>query len=209
LGSWFALDHSDGIIGIYSRLEGPLPALPSRTSRGTALGESGISGWSGTKGFYFSLFDRKERRWINPSIIITPQEDTRPPVISSVRLKNAEGRLLDPAQTRSISQGRYVISVGAVDTLLGPGEPLLAPYRIVCMVNGSEAGVLNFEYYSARDGALMVYRNGLIPVKDIYAPYPAYEVGEVWFTRGQATLEIIAQDISENTRNAVFRLLVE
>jgi hypothetical protein len=209
LGSWFALDHSDGIIGIYSRLEGPLPSLPSRVSRGTALGESGISGWSGTRGFYFSLFDRKERRWINPSMIITPKEDTRPPVIISVRLKNSEGRLLDPAQTRTISQGRYVVSVEAVDTLLGPGENLLAPFRIICMVNGSEVGVLNFETYSARDGALMVYRNGLIPVKDIYAPYPAYEVGEAGFTRGQATLEVIAQDISGNTRNVVYRLVVE
>jgi hypothetical protein len=209
LGSWFALDHGDGIISIYSRLEDPQPPLPPKTAKGAALAASGISGWSKTRGFYFSLFDRKERRWINPSIIIKPPEDTRPPVISSVRLKNPEGRLLNPAQTPNISQGKYVISVGALDTRLGPGEPPLAPYRIVCMVNGREAGVLNFETYSARDGALMVYRNGLIPVRDIYAPYPAYEVGEVWFTRGQATLEVIAQDISGNTRNVVYRLTVE
>jgi hypothetical protein len=187
----------------------PLPELPPQIFKGAALGESGNSGWSKTRGFYFSLFDRRERRWINPAIIITPREDTRPPVISSVRLRDGEGRLIDPAQTRTVRQGRYVVSAAAFDTLRESGESPLAPFRIVCIVNGSEAGVLNFETYSVRDGSLMVYRNGLVPVKDIYAPYPAYEVGEVSFTRGQVNLELIAQDISGNTRNVVYRLMVE
>jgi hypothetical protein len=209
LGSWLALDHGDGIISIYSRMENAASALPPKPAKGEALGKAGTSGWSAAKGFYFSLFDRRERRWINPAIIITPREDTRPPVISSVSLKDGEGRLLDLAQTRAIRQGRYVVSVAAFDTLLEAGESPLAPFRIVCMVNGSEVGVLNFETYSVRDGSLMIYKNGLVPARDIYASYPAYEIGEVSFTRGQASLELIAQDISGNTRNAVYRLMVE
>jgi hypothetical protein len=209
LGAWLALDHGDGIISMYSRMENAAPALQPGTARGAAVGNSGDSGWSKTKGFYFSLFDRRERRWINPAIIITPREDTRPPVISLVRLKDEEGRLLDPAQTRTVRQGRYVVFVAAFDTLLGPDDPPLAPFRILCMANGTEVGVLNFETYSVRDGSLMIYKNGLVPAKDIYAPYPAYEIGEVSFTRGQASLEVIAQDISGNTRNAVYRLMVE
>jgi hypothetical protein len=209
LGSWLALDHSDGIISIYGRMENPSPALLPRLAKGAALGGSGNSGWSAKRGFYFSLFDRRERRWINPAIIITPREDTRPPVVSSVKLKDREGRFLDPAQTRTIRQGRYAVSVTAFDTILAAGESPLAPFRIVCMVNGIEAGVLNFETYSVRDGSLMIYKNGLVPARDIYAPYPAYDIGEVSFTRGQASLEIIAQDISGNTRNVVYRLIVE
>jgi hypothetical protein len=88
-------------------------------------------------------------------------------------------------------------------------ESPLAPFRIVCSVNGVETGGLNFETYSARDGSLMVYRNGLIPVEQVYAPCPAYEIGEIRFTRGQAILEVIAQDIAGNSRNAVYRLQVE
>ena len=209
LGSWLALDHGDGIISIYSRMENAAPALPPRPAKSAALGNSGNSGWSTTKGFYFSLFDRRERRWINPAILIAPREDTRPPVISSVRLKDEEGRFLDLARTRAIRQGRYVVSVAAFDTLLEAGESPLAPFRIVCMVNGSEVGVLNFETYSVRDGSLMIYKNGLVPARDIYASYPAYEIGAVSFTRGQASLELIAQDISGNTWNAVYRLVVE
>jgi hypothetical protein len=55
----------------------------------------------------------------------------------------------------------------------------------------------------------MVYRNGLVPVRQIYAPVPAYEAAEVWFSRGQTTLEVIAQDIAGNARNVVYRLMVE
>jgi hypothetical protein len=209
LGSWLALDHGDGIISVYSRMEKTPSALPPRPAKGAAVGNSGNSGWSKSRGFYFSLFDRRERRWINPAIIITPREDTRPPVISSVRLEDEEGRLLDPAQVRTIRQGRYSVSAAAFDTLLEPGESPLAPFRIICIVNGSEVGALNFETYSVRDGSLMIYRNGLVPARDIYALYPAYKLGGVWLTRGQASLELIAQDINGNTRNVVYRLIVE
>ncbi|MDR1058263.1 MAG: M23 family metallopeptidase [Treponema sp.] len=208
LGAWLAVDHGDGIISIYGRMEDSKTAPPPRLSKSTILGRPGSSGWSGKNGFYFSLFDRKERRWINPSMIISPFPDTRPPVIQSVSLRNSAGRRIDPAQTRVLGQGRYVISVAASDTLSPEGYPL-APHRILCSVNGGEVGVLSFETYSARDGILMVNRNGLIPVKQIYAPFPAFEVGEVALTRGQVSLEIIAQDFAGNTRSVVYRLTVE
>ena len=210
LGSWAAIDHGDGIVSIYSRFDDKLPeAVPSQVEKGLALGTAGISGWSSQKGFYFQLFDRRERRWINPSLIITPPEDTRPPEIISVRLRDNQGNLINPFQTRNIGQGRYTVIVHAIDTRRLPSEPPLAPYRIICSLNGIEVGILNFETYSARDGQLMVYRNGLVPVRQIYSPAPACEIADVWFSRGQTSLEIIAQDITGNARNAIYRLVVE
>jgi hypothetical protein len=210
LGAWMALDHGDGIISIYGRLEvSEAGDPPAAFSRNGELARMGRTGWAEKTGLYFALFDRKERRWVNPSMIISPLEDTRPPQIRSVRLQNAEGLLIDPQTARTISQGRYTVSVEAVDTLKEGDPQLLAPHRLICSVNGAEIGVLNFETYSARDGTLMVYRNGMAPAREVYAPYPAFEVGELWLTRGQANLEIIAQDRAGNTRNAVFRLIVE
>jgi hypothetical protein len=55
----------------------------------------------------------------------------------------------------------------------------------------------------------MVHRNGLTPAAQVYAPYPAFETGEVFLTRGQASMEIIVQDISGNSRNVLSRLIVE
>jgi murein DD-endopeptidase MepM/ murein hydrolase activator NlpD len=209
LGAWVALDHGEGLISIYSRLDDVPPQEPSGevVEKGAVLGTAGRSGWSKAEGFHFSLFDRKERCWVNPSMIITPLLDTRSPTIQAVALQNDEGRVLDP--TGGISQGRYRIYVSAADTRLGPNENALAPHRILCTVNGSEIGVLTFETYSTRDGILMVYRNGLVPVRQVYSRAPSFEVGEVWVTRGQAILEVVAQDITGNSQSAVYRLWVE
>jgi hypothetical protein len=210
LGAWMALDHEDGLISIYSRYENPEGPPAFRTvERGAPVAAPGISGWSREKGVYFSLFDRRERRWVNPSMIITALPDTRPPQIQSVQLTNSGGRSFDPSRQRVLSQGPYTVSVAASDTMLNPGDPPLTPHRIVCSVNGAEIGSLNFETFSVRDGVLMVNRNGLVPAKQIYAPHPRFEIGELWLTRGQATLEIIAQDITGNSRSAVFRITVE
>jgi hypothetical protein len=212
LGTWIALDHGD-LISIYSRLddrqsEELFAALPRQVPKNTAIGVSGGSGWTRVNGFHFFLFDRKDRRWVNPAMIMTPLQDTRPPVIRGLILKNSEGELIEPSQAR-IVQGRYTIAVDVTDTLAGSSEPLLAPHRIIGTMNGSEIGELTFETYSARDGVLMVYRNGLVPVKQVYALAPFYEIGEALFTRGQVALEIIAYDIAGFAQSMVFRFAVE
>ncbi|MDR0472154.1 MAG: hypothetical protein LBH43_00540 [Treponema sp.] len=211
LGAWTALDHGNGIISVYSRMDekNERPDLPFIIEKNTVLGYAGASGWSAINGFYFFLYDRKERRWLNPSMITNPKPDNRPPVINAVWLRNAEGRVIDPAQIRTLSQGRYFISVSAVDTMLTANEAPLAPFRIICSVNGIETGSLNFETYLARDGSLMVYRNGLVPVREVFFPQPGWEAGEISFTRGQANLEVIVQDYSGNSRRALYRLQIE
>ena len=217
LGSWIAVDHGDGIVSIYSRFnnqalsEELMRTLESgRINMGMPLGESGISGWSSRRGFYFQLYDRTEKRWINPLLIINPPLDTRAPEILSVRLINSEGTVFfNPSPARNLVQGRYTIIVDAFDTLRSPNENPLAPHRIICFLNGREAGVLNFESYSSRDGSLTVQRNGLVPLKQAFAPFPAFEIADVWISRGQTNLEIIAQDISGNVRSMIYRFIVE
>jgi hypothetical protein len=224
LGAWIAVDHGDGLISIYSHLEDP-PSIPvpDQPGQGRVIAAAGQSGWSNRQGFSFSFFDRKERRWINPSMIITPFPDTTEPVIHSVELISADGRVFNPALIKNINQGRYTLSVYVTDTIFSSSNPAdaaalsrrnsqtfpLAPFRILCSVNGQETGVLSFETYSARNGTLMVPRNGLVPVRQVYARYPAFEIGDLWFTRGQVSLEIIVQDILRNSRSVTFRLQVD
>jgi len=209
LGTWAAIDHDDGLISIYGRGREKTRNLPlSRVDRGVPIAAAGSSGWSRRNGFYFVLYDRKERRWVNASMVITPFPDTVPPQITGIQLRRADGRLLEGSQLRNLSQGRYTIMVNTFDTLLEPKLPL-APHRIVCSINGEEAGALSFETICARNGMLMVSRNALIPAERVYAPYPAFEAGEVHLSRGQAILEIIVQDIAGNSRNASTRMIVE
>jgi hypothetical protein len=208
LGSWLALDHGDGIISIYSRFNDKTPQeTPEIVERGLMLAEPGISGWTPNRGFYFQLFDRRGRRWINPALVIQTREQTSPPQILSVRLQDSQGRSFNPAQIAALAQGRYTISVDAI-ARSARGRPL-APYRIISSLNGREIGVLNFETYSTRDGLLMVDRNGLVPVRQVFAPVPAYAVAEVWLSRGQTTLEIIVEDIAGTTRSVTYRFRVD
>ncbi|MDR2144361.1 MAG: hypothetical protein LBP29_08335 [Treponema sp.] len=209
LGAWTALDHGDNIIGIYSRFEDSKnDSITTIVERETIIARAGKSGWTDEEGFSFAFFDRKERRWINPSIVIPPLDDDRPPVIRQVELRGVSGVSINPAQTRNIAQGAYSVYVDAYDTISASGETL-APNRIICTVNGSEAEELKFEFTAAKNGKRMVYRNGLVPAERVYYSWPGYEAGNVRFSRGQATLVVEVRDIAENSRSVTYRLNIE
>jgi hypothetical protein len=205
LGSWTAVDHGDGLISIYSRHDDENLEI-TQVEKNETVVMTGTSGWSGQNGVYFMLYDRRDRRWINPEMIITPIRNSQPPQILSVSLHNAEGHPINNTQMRNINQGRYTIIVSTA--IAGTREAMFAPYRIVCSINGAEAGTLIFETFSARDGILMASRNGFVPAKQVYANFPAFEAAEVFFNRGQASLEIIVQDIAGNSHRTLVNIIV-
>ena len=210
LGAWTAVDHGDGLVSVYSRyLDEPRNRQLTQVDRGDSVAIAGASGWSRRDGFHYILFDRKERRWVNPAMVIDPFPQVSLPQIQGIQLRNAQGRPVEGAQIRNLSQGRYTVAVNASDPVQVSGGRQYSPYRIVCSVNGAEAGTFSLETISARDGILMVNRDGLVPALQVYGPYPAYEVGDVFLSRGQAILEVIIQDITGNSRNALTRILVE
>jgi hypothetical protein len=210
LGSWMAIEQGDELIGMYSRFENREDnAFSNIVEQGAILAFSGISGWSEQNGFSFTLYDSKEKRWVNPAMILPVLLDTRPPVIRQVSLIAQDGRTINPSTQRILPQGRYKIVVDAVDTLVNANENLLAPHRITCMVNGVESGVINMETFSGENGNLMAYRKVPAPAAQVYTLHPFYEVGEVQLSRGQAVLEIIVSDVADNSRNAVYRLTIQ
>jgi hypothetical protein len=210
LGSWVACEHGEGIIGIYARgEEGRENSVIKKTGPDTSLLKAGKSGWTSENGFYFSLYDKKEKRWVNPLIIVGQLLDTVRPSIGSVRLRGDNAQIIDLAQSRTIKQGRYKIEVDASDGAESAVDDL-APCRVSCVLNGAETGLLALEIFSVRDGKLMIYGNGLVPVSEVYGQGSALCAAEdVWFTRGQASLEVIVQDFNGNARRVSYRLFVE
>lgn len=209
-GAWTALDHGDGLVSIYSRYrdEALSPRVPYFET-GERIASAGISGWSSREGFYFVLYDRKERRWVNASMVIPPFPDTVPPQISGIQLRNSNGRIFEGSQLRSLSQGSYTIIINTFDTLIDPRGEQLAPHHIVCSVNGEEAGSLSFETINAKSGILMVNQNGPTPARKAYAPCPSFEAAEVYLSRGQVMLEILVHDIAGNSRSSISRITIE
>ena len=212
LGSWMAIDHGDNMVGIYSRYEEKRDApVPTLMETGTVLASTGRSGWTDQDGLFFAFFDRRERRWVNPSVLITGAisgvEDTVPPVIRQVELLNLAGTSFNPAIVQRFSQGLYTIYVDVWDTLV-QGGVLLAPNRITCSLNGEETGTLSFETLISKDGKRMVYRNGMVPAAQVFSER-GFCLGEIHFTRGQATLVVEARDIADNVRSVTYRLTIE
>ncbi|MDR1218751.1 MAG: M23 family metallopeptidase [Treponema sp.] len=209
LGEWTAIDHGDGLVSLYGRLEGGRTSrLPPVVEKGAIVGSAGATGWSEVEGFYYSLFDRKERRWVNPAVIEGPRNDRRAPVIQSVTLRDAQGRVIDASQAKGLLQGRRTVFVATAD-YAEIGEASLAPFRVVCSLNGREVGAVALEALSARDGRMWIYRNGLVPVEQVYAGALGFELGEVVFIRGQADLEILVQDSDGNVQRAEHHFIVE
>lgn len=209
LGEWTAIDHGDGLISLYGRLEGrQMSRLPPVMEKGAMVGSAGATGWSWEMGFYYSLFDRKERRWVNPAVMEGRRNDEIAPVIQSVTLRDAQGRMVDATQAQGILQGRRTVFVSVAD-YAETGEAALAPFRVVCSLNGHEVGAVALEALSARDGKMWIYRNGLVPVKQVYAGALGFELGEVVFVRGQAELEVLVQDADGNVQRVECHFTVE
>lgn len=208
LGTWLAIDHGDGLVGVYGRLNQGNNPFPYMVEEGGFIGLSALTGWTRARGFYFSFFDRKEKQWVNPARILPLLPDTLLPVIRSVIFRDSEGRTFNLAQTKSLAQGQYRIHVDAQDTR--SGDTPLNPHRISCYVNGAERGSIIFETISARRGGLFIPSSaGVRNADEVYGSYPALNIGDVFLTRGQTAVEIIAEDMAGNSRVAAYRFLVE
>ncbi|GHV85741.1 hypothetical protein AGMMS50230_13490 [Spirochaetia bacterium] len=207
LGSWLAVDHGDNMVGIYSRYEENHSAqIPTMVEKSTVLASAGSSGWAKQSGLYFAIFDRRERRWVNPQVLIAGIEDTTPPVIRQVELRSTGGTPYNPAVIQRIPQGLYSVFVDASDIISG-GESL-TPNRISCSINGAEAGTLSFETLVSRQGKRMVYRNGIKDAAGVYDPR-GFGLGEIRLNRGQAAMVIEASDMAGNSRSVTYRLTID
>lgn len=208
LGTWFAIDQGNSMIGIYSRLsEEDVYALAHHVEQGDKLLSTGLSGFSKQEGFHFSLYDRTERQWVNPVKFAPQLQDNLPPSIQEVRIYNSLETIVLTGRVR-ISQGQWTISVTASD-FINDNENSLAPHSISLLLNGQELYRLDFESIIMKEGMLMVYKNGFVPARQIYAPVPGFELGSVQLNRGQTNLEIAVRDLQGNSRSSIFELLVE
>ncbi|MFA6505523.1 MAG: M23 family metallopeptidase [Treponemataceae bacterium] len=211
LGSWIAVDHGNGIVSAYGNLEPFDATIESKTivEKGSVLGTSGISGWAENQGFFFSIFDRIERRWVNPTMLSPGRADSRPPTVKSVTLIGRDGQNIPLAANRLIRQGSYRVIVEAFDTENAPRQYALTPQRLVCLVNGSEQGALHLETLKTINGELSVSRIKSSPANLVYLNSGAFDLGDIRLSRGRTTIELIARDSGGNERVASFSIAVE
>ena len=210
LGDWIAVDHGNGIVGMYGRLA-PSGAASTKTivEKGSVLGYAGTTGWAVSSGFYFSVYDRVERRWVNPTMIAPQRVDNRPPTIRSIDLVGKDGQAVRLAANRVVRQGIYRVLVESVDTENSVRQYPLFPQRIMCLVNGAEQGALHLETIKTENGELTVSRTRPAAASLVYRASGAIDLGEIRLNRGRTTLELIARDAPGNERVSTITFMVE
>jgi hypothetical protein len=209
LGAWEAVRQSEGLILVYGHLAEADAGSATLVEKGALIGRAGATGWSVGIGFYFSVYDAPQGRWVNPAALAPPRPDQRQPTVRSVALVGRDGQSIDPATVKSIRQGAYRLLVESYDTEDGAAPALVAPYKMYCLVNGAEQCALSLETIAAPSGALEVSRTAPSPAAQAYASAPAYDLGEVRLARGRAGLEIIVRDAGGRERVVSYSLNVE
>jgi hypothetical protein len=210
LGAWVAVDQGDGIVGIYGRMENPRDfQTPIQMEKGTILGTMGKTGWTGATGFYFSLYDRGERQWINPALVLTPNPNERPPMVRGLYLVTPEGTKINAAQTKQIRQGAYRLLVDFGESRGAAKTYALIPLRTQWYINGVAQGLLLLETLETKNGQRMVTENKKKAVDQVYQDDQTIDMGTGLFNRGKATLEISIRDKAGNERNITYQLTVE
>ncbi len=212
LGAWMAIDHADGLISVYGRLDAAtLPAERTMVERGSLLGypshtapESPI--------FYFSLIDRTAGRYVNPAILMSRLPDDKQPSIRSIRLVDSESQTLALPTTRSIKQGDYHIFLETYDQM-GEAKAIhakqIAPVSVSCLLDGEERFAFDFETLQVENGLVYLETKSKREANDVYEANGEYHLGKLRLTRGKSVLQLIVRDIAGNERNVSYLLNVE
>jgi hypothetical protein len=225
LGCWVAINHGDGLTGIYGRLaQGSVTpkdlyqGVDSSSVIGTAGRSGEFAGKPADAGFYFSVYDSREKRYVNSVLVLPKTQDAIKPVIKNVTLRGEGGQQVNLDSMRVASQGLWDVVVTASDSTQ-PGGPTLAPYRIVILVNGVENGNLNFATVQAKDGVRSVSRsglsasgnavNGLESAAKVYAYPPGWDAATVQLARGMVSMDVIVSDYAGNSTTASYKLYIE
>ncbi len=212
LGAWMAIDHADGLISVYGRLD-----AATLLSERTMVERSSLLGYPAHTGpenqiFYFSLIDRTAGRYVNPAILMSRLLDEKQPTIRTIRLADSEGQALTLPTTRYIKQGEYNIFLDTYDQM---GETKaahtqqIAPVSISCLLDGEERFALDFETLQVENGLVYLETKSKREAKEVYEGTGEYHLGKLRLTRGKSVLQLIVRDIAGNERNVSYLLNVE
>ncbi len=208
IGTWVAVEHARGMIGLYSQLAPDSAAYYlKKLKKGSILGSTGASGWRKGEGLDFALYDRTAGRWVNPLLLMPSIEDKTAPVIRSAYLLRG-GKAWALGETKSLPQGQYTIIVDAVDPVAS-GSGAAAPYYIRLIVDGVKAAELSLDTAEVKQGSLRLSSTGPRGFPELYAGDGKIILASKLFPRGRSVIQILVRDFAGNERQASWAINLE
>lgn len=204
-GTLLVVSHASDMITIYEGLQrGSSSSYLKNVKAGDILGRSAAV--TNGRGVSFYTYDAKERRFINPLILLPRIVDDKPPAIRSAML-SLEGQEVVMDQTRPVRQGLYYLLLDAFDTT--PSGAAGAPFEVRVLLDGSERARVVYDAAWAAGGTSLLFgATGL--VEDSFLTQDGrMRFGPFNLSSGRVILTIIASDYAGNKREQTYSVSVQ
>ncbi len=197
-GGMVVVAHASDMTTIYSGLKrGSVSSYLKNVHAGDILGSSSTA--LTDRGVVFYTFDAKERRYINPLIVMPGLVDDKAPVVRSVSLSTDGTETLVDA-TKPIRQGKYWLLVDTYDS--SPSGTASAPFELRIFIDGSERDRLVYDAIWAKNGKSL-------PGESSVAPDGRLRLGPYTLQRGRVALSVVVSDYNGNTREQAYSVSVQ
>lgn len=204
-GSLIAVAHPADMMTIYAGLRpDSVSSYLKNVRKGDILGRSSSAGAS--RGATFYAFDARERRFINPLILMPTLIDDKPPVIRSVSLsmEGAETRL---DQSKAVRQGSYYFLIDAYDS--SPAGEASSPFDLRVLIDGSERERVVYDAAWASAGKANLF-GGASRGEDSYlAGDGRIRLGPYSLSRGRVVISVAVSDYASNKREQTYSITVQ
>ena len=204
LGTAIIVHHNDNLISVYSNLD---RASVKELDYSKTLTKEEIIGKAGNSGFKddlsaigFQIIDLKEKKAINPQILLPSSPQVLPLSLSGIHLKNKNGVLYDLQYAKNFNSGLYKVYFKR--------NELAVPFKTAVLVNGETEDEIIYTSLNQENGKTNVLGKVNYPISDIYPDDRLMLVGSVNLRPGKATLSLIFTDIKENSRQLNYAITV-
>lgn len=204
-GTLLVVSHASDMLTIYSGMEsGSVSTYLKDIRKGDALGRIRDAG--NQRGASFYAFDARERRFINPLVLMPSLSDDKAPVIRSVAL-TLDGRdeVLD--QGKVVRQGSYYVTIDAND--ISPSGLQSAPFELRILIDGSERGRVIYDAAWANAGQALLFGGSGIQEDSFMTQDGRVKFGPYLLSRGRVVLSIVALDYSGNKREQSYSISIQ
>ncbi len=204
-GSMLSLAHPSEMVTVYT---GMVPESISRYLKkiraGDVLGRTPEAGARVATRFF--TYDGKERRFVNPLMVLPGVRDVSLPLIRSISLEN-DGVEARVDQTRIVKQGIYNVVLESYDN--SPVGEQSAPFEISVTIDGSVRARVVYDAAWAKDGAAFVFGSAGLEENAYLLDVNRVRFGPYVFPRGRVILSVVVSDFAGNKREQTYSLSVQ
>lgn len=202
--SLLVLSHEASLLSIYSGLQ-----LDTMTNYVKSFRKGDVLGKTTEKPNMHSpasyIFDTKERRFINPLILMPQVHDDKAPFLRSVSLVG-EGSELMLDQVKSLKQGKYKLFMDAGD--ISPAGAQSSCWEIRVLIDGSEKTRIQYDAAWASEGKSYLFGSSGLSETAYYADDGRLIFGPYNLPRGKLIITLICLDYSQNKREQSYSISV-